>query len=87
MCSDEGERYIGLLCVSLRSGQGLTYVLRSGRWALWRIGLGDFLAGGRLHGGVSGGRLLEAPDEVPLCPFEFLLPLRQRMEIVFPPYA
>lgn len=46
MCSDEGERYIGLLCVSLRSGQGLTYVLRSGRWGLWRIGLGDFLAGG-----------------------------------------
>lgn len=87
MCSDEGERYIGLLCVSLRSWQGLTYVLRSGRWILWRIGLGDFLAGGRLHGGVSGGRLLEAPDEVPLCPFEFLLPLRQRMEIVFPPYA
>ena len=52
-----------------------------------RIGFGDFLVGGRLHGGVSGGRLLEAPDEVPLCPFEFLLPLRQRMEIVFPPYA
>ena len=36
MCSDEGERYIGLLSVSLRSGQGLTYVLRSGRWALWQ---------------------------------------------------
>ena len=86
MYSDEGERYIGLLCVSLRSGQGLTYVLRSGRWALWQVS-GIFWQGGRLHGGVSGGRLLEAPDEVPLCPFEFLLPLRQRMEIVFPPYA
>ena len=36
MCSDEGERYIGLLCVSLRPGQGLTYVLRSGRWAPWQ---------------------------------------------------
>ena len=88
MCSDEGERYIGLLCVSLRPGQGLTYVLRSGRWAPWQDRFRGFSGvGGRLHGGVSGGRLLEAPDEVPLCPFEFLLPLRQRMEIVFPPYA
>ncbi len=65
MCSDEGERYIGLLCVSLRSWQGLTYVLRSGRWILWRIGLGDFLAGGRLHGGVSGGGFSRLPMRYP----------------------
>ena len=59
MYSDEGERYIGLLCVSLRSGQGLTYALRLGRWAPWQDRFRGFSGGGGgsmveyLGGGIS----------------------------------